>query len=97
MAKPTNPVTPAQAEFVFDEKAFPGRFNLRVEEVMEWLACGRSHIVRLIDDGSFPNARDIRRTGTAHACWRIPRADVLAFMEKRNSGTYVPEPKDNAC
>lgn len=93
---PTDKTTDAQAEFDFG--AYASRKNLYPFEVQAWIGCKYDHLVRLIESGELPHAFDIRSKDSLHACWRIPRQDVIDLMKKRNVGSYVPDNQgNNAC
>ena len=58
----------------------------RVDQVAYTLGCTPEHIYHQIEQGEFPNATDISSDTAARACYRIPRADVLAYLDCRKVG-----------
>ena len=58
----------------------------RVDQVAHTLGCTTEHIYHLIQEGEFLNARDISRDSASRSCYRIPRSDVLEFLEIRKEG-----------
>ena len=58
----------------------------RVDQVAYTLGCTTAHIYQLIQSGEFANATDISTDSAARACYRIPRDDVMEFIENRREG-----------
>ncbi|QBG47840.1 DNA-binding protein [Verrucomicrobia bacterium S94] len=53
----------------------------RVDQVAYTIGCDPVHIYHLIQEGAFPNARDISSTSAKRAHYRIPRCDVIAYLD----------------
>ena len=58
----------------------------RADQVAYTLGCATEHIYHQIDEGEFPNATDISSDTAARACYRIPREDVLDYLDNRKLG-----------
>ena len=58
----------------------------RADQVAYTLGCTTDHIYHLIEEGEFMNVRDIKTNMAKRSCWRIPRDDVLAFLDSRGVG-----------
>jgi len=58
----------------------------RTDQVAYTLLCDPDHVLHLIHAGEFPSALDISMDTARRACWRIPREDVLAFLDARKTG-----------
>lgn len=60
-----------QLQFAFPSLDFPGRVNLRAEEVAEKLGITSQHVIDLIVEGKL-QAIDVRGIGAKRALYRIP-------------------------
>jgi len=58
----------------------------RVDQVAYTISSTVQHVYHHIQEGAFPNAVDISVDGAARACYRIPRQDVVDFLESRKEG-----------
>ena len=56
---------------------------LTTDDVMVWLSVARSAVTRLCKAGQFPNA--IKLTDGPRSGWRIPKADVVAYIERQRA------------
>jgi excisionase family DNA binding protein len=62
--------------------------SLTSTEVAAMIGVTRRTVVRRIKAGVFPNARMVRRKGRAE--WHVPRADVQAFLAKKDAPPAPP-------
>lgn len=53
----------------------------RVDQVAFTIGCTDQHIYNRIQEGEFPNAVDISSDTARIPCYRIPREDVLEYIE----------------
>lgn len=60
-----------QLQFAFASLDFPGRVNLRIEEVATKLGITTQHVIDLIVEGKL-QALDMRGHGATRALYRIP-------------------------
>ena len=58
----------------------------RVDQVAYTLCCTTEHIYHHIQQGEFPDAIDIGSTSARTATYRIPRCDVLDYLNLRKEG-----------
>jgi len=58
----------------------------RVDQVAYTLQCAVGHVYHLIQQGELPNACDISCDTAKRAYYRIPRTDVIDFLECRKEG-----------
>lgn len=55
-------------------------------QVAYTLQCSTTHVYELIDEGELEGAVDISPSRARRACYRIPKARVLDFIETRTEG-----------
>jgi hypothetical protein len=65
----------------------PGE-SFPVRQLAKLLGCNHQRITELIEEGAL-DAFDLRVPGASRAWIRIPRASVIAFLEKRSSRADV--------
>jgi len=61
----------------------------RVDQVAYTLGCTVEHIYHHIQEGGFPNVVDISTDRAVRASYRIPRTDVIEFLETRKEGAWA--------
>lgn len=54
----------------------------RVDQVAYTLGCTVEHVYHLIAEGAFPFASDISTVGATRACYRIPRSDLVDYINR---------------
>lgn len=75
-----------EPEFDFEHGLPPGREFFRLPELACLWRCHPTHIQRLIDSGELPISVDLRGPGASKSMQRVPRASVVAFLNRRKSG-----------
>lgn len=60
----------------------------RVDQVAYTISSTTRHVYHLIQTGEFPNAVDISSDAADRACYRVPRSDVIEFLNNRKEGSF---------
>jgi hypothetical protein len=55
------------------------------------LQCSVTTVMRHIEEGEFLGAIDISQDKSKRACYRVPREDVLEFIQNRREGAWNHE------
>jgi len=64
---------------------FPSADPLSPERIARALSCSHQHVINLIKDEEFPNARNLARPGKKPH-YSIPLRDLVAFVNRRRVG-----------
>ena len=70
----------------------PDHQSFSVQQLSQLLSINRAEVSRLIEEGAFSLAYDLRSPGASRSCLRVPRQAVLEFLENGQISTSTKKP-----